>query len=1210
MLDKTHYCNAAVRLVMAILLGIGASRAGELSLPDSFAGSWRVFGRVELVSTPDSVSIANGSVANLEQAGDSTMSFRGRAVKEGEPVQIWGAVRVKDRENRYVFGLRGGIAPQLSFARYAADGRSRNLGFAPLDFKPQVGEWYRIRVAAAGRHFQVYLNDEVLPRINITDDQHGWDDGGVALGGGWLPTEFSDFKLEPLTGAALAAFKAVGNRVYGRPPVDKEAVRAKQREAWQPVQIATLPETRGEFSLDGNWLFMPDGKVDFATATTAGNDGNWHVMQVPAFWTFSYCWLYGEISYPELAGAAAYRSPSDTATQEELDRLNALTFDWEKTRAAWYRQTIELPEKLGGKRFRLVFDAVAKISEVWVNGRKVASNTGMFRQIDCDITEAVTPGKNLISVHVVANPDQKIANAERAETEAVTVKVTNEMMQAMAHGMMQNSAAGIWQPVRLVVTSPAHVGEVFVQTSTRQATAEVEILNDSPKPLSAALSYEIRDCKDDTLLCTGKPVAVTVPANGKFPASIATPEQSPKLWTPQTPNLYKLILKLSDGGQVIDRMEIRIGFRTFKADGDRFLLNGKPYWLRGGNHTPAILRPNDGDLARSFFEKARLGNVWLTRSHCQPFTEAWLDAADETGMGVSFEGTWPWLMIKGEPPGPEMIKLWKDEWISLIRRFRNHPSLLLWTVNNEMNFAKFDEKDTPLLKRKWAILDDAIKEMRRADPTRPISAYSGYVREETSKSFHDVVAPNSFDDGDIDDVHTYNGWYNASFFSFFNGEFGKKFSTPGRPLISQEISTGYPREDGWAVRSYTYNRYVPQGLVGNYAFEQSDPAIFLTRQALLTKELTETIRRTSRKECAGLMPFAYLTWFTNVWKSAEIRPQPAAREISKAMQPVLVSAELYGRHFYAGTKATRRVCVVNDAEDYQATPASTLAWEIRDDTSILAQGSVPVPAVDYYSNHWLDVDFLMPPKLPRPKFNARLVLTLTAGTRTLGVNDYDIVLAAHDWSDAKVSQPLAVFDPSGKSKATLAGLPTKAVSLDKLSGIKALVVGDLAAALRSPNGSGVLKTFVEEGGRLLLLQPGAALCSFLPDHVKSHRATRGEIVSMVVPESPVFDGIEPLDLSWFELGPRTTPLACTGTWEVNRRRPELETLAHQCDFHGQTLFGPGVQEPFFNFAGAPLVEVRLGKGILIASEMVLAAKDRDPIAGRVLNNLLKILQDL
>jgi hypothetical protein len=469
--------------------------------------------------------------------------------------------------------------------------------------------------------------------------------------------------------------------------------------------------------------------------------------------------------------------------------------------------------------------------------------------------------------------------------------------------MMQNNAAGIWQPVKLVVTAPARVGEVFVQTGTDQASADVEILNDSPKPLAADLSYEIRDCKDGSLLTAGKPMSVSVPANGKSGAKIETPAVSPKLWTPQTPNLYKLTLKLADGGRTIDTREIRIGFRTFKAEGNQFLLNGKPYWLRGANMTPAILRPNDGVLARKFFELSRQGNVWITRSHCQPFTEAWLDAADEVGMGISIEGTWPWLMIKGEPPGPEMIKLWKDEFLGLIRRHRNHPSVLMWTVNNEMNFSKFDEKDTPLLKRKWVILDDAIKEMRATDPTRPISAYSGYVREGSKKGYNDVVAPNGFDDGDVDDVHTYNGWYNPSFFSFYNGEFSKRHGTPGRPLISQEISTGYPRNDGWAARSYIYNRYVAQALVGNYAFEQNDPAIFLTRQALLTKELTETIRRTSRRLCAGLMPFAYHTWFTNVWKPDEIRPMTTCFEIAKAMQPVLVSAELYGRHFYASDKS-------------------------------------------------------------------------------------------------------------------------------------------------------------------------------------------------------------------------------------------------------------------------------------------------------------------
>lgn len=1207
MFDRNHYLNAVVTLLTA-LLTLAFSWAGDLSLPETFAGTWRTFGRVEVGTTVNSVSIANGSVANPQRTGDFSMSFRARATKENEPVQIWGAVRVRDRENRYVFGLRGGIEPQLSFARYAADGRSRNLGFAPLDFMPKTGEWYRIRVVAAGRHFQVFLNNEPLPRINITDDQNGWDDGGVALGGGWLPTEFSDFKVSPLTGGDLAAFQAVGDKVLELPKADKEAVRAKQREAWRPIHIASLPETRGEFPLDGNWLFMPDGAVDSATATLAGNDKNWHVMPVPAFWTFSYAWLYGEVGFPELKGASAYRSPSDMATQEELDRLNALTFDWEKTKGAWYRHEIELPADLAGKHFRLVFGGVAKISEIWVNGKKIASNTGMYREIDCDITAAVKPGKNLIAVHVVANPETKIANSDKAETEAVTVKITNEMMQGLPHGMMQNRAAGIWQPVKLLVTNPAHVSEVFIQTTTDQASADVEILNDSPKNLSTTLSYEIRDCKDGSLLSAGKPMSINLQADGKCVAKIATPKVSPKLWTPQAPNLYKVFLKLGDGEQVIDTLEIRIGFRTFKADGNRFLLNGKPYWLRGGNHTPNILRPNDGELARKFFEVCQQGNIWLTRSHCQPFTEAWLDAADEVGMGVSFEGTWPWLMIKGEPPAPEMIQLWKDEFIGLMRRYRNHPSVLLWTVNNEMNFARFDEKDAPLLKRKWAILDEAIKEMRRTDPTRPISAYSGYVREEAGKGYHEVVAPNAFDDGDIDDVHTYNGWYNPSFFALYNGEFSKKNATSGRPLISQEISTGYPRGDGWAARSYIYNRYVAQALVGNYAFEQNDPAIFLTRQAFLTKELTETIRRTSRNECAGLMPFAYLTWFTNVWKPSEIRPLPTYREIGKAMQPVLVSAELYGRHFYADSKATRRVCVVNDAENYQATPAATLVWEIRDGTLVLAKGQLPVPAVEYYSNHWLDVDFQIPAKLPSPRVNAKLVLTLKAGASILGMNDYDIVLASPEWAAPNVSLPVSVFDPVGKCKTTLEGLQTQVVSLSDLSGTKLLVVGDLATALKAPNGAESLKTFVQGGGELLLLQPGAALCDFLPKQVKSHRSTKGEIVSMVVPESPVFDGIDPLDLSWFELGPKTTPLACTGTWEVNRERPEVQPLAHQCDFHTQILFGPDQQMPFFKIAGSPLVEIRLGKGTIIASEMVLSAKDRDPIAGRLLSNLLKTLQ--
>src|SRR5260370_21509312 len=95
------------------------------------------------------------------------MICRARAPKEAEQVQIWGAIRVKDRDSRYVVGLRGGLSPEVSLARYAPEGNSNFYGFAPLDFKPTPGEWYKVRVAVPGDRFQVYLNDDTIPPLNL-----------------------------------------------------------------------------------------------------------------------------------------------------------------------------------------------------------------------------------------------------------------------------------------------------------------------------------------------------------------------------------------------------------------------------------------------------------------------------------------------------------------------------------------------------------------------------------------------------------------------------------------------------------------------------------------------------------------------------------------------------------------------------------------------------------------------------------------------------------------------------------------------------------------------------------------------------------------------------------------------------------------------------------------------------------------------------------
>ncbi len=113
---------------------------------------------------------------------------------------------------------------------------------------------------------------------------------------------------------------------------------------------------------------------------------------------------------------------------------------------------------------------------------------------------------------------------------------------------------------------------------------------------------------------------------------------------------------------------------------------------------------------------------------------------------------------------------------------------------------------------------------------------------------------------------------------------------------------------------------------------------------------------------------------------------------------MLVSAELYGRHFYAGSAIRRRVCIVNDSENAEAIPPSRFAWEITCGGAILAGDAMPVPPVKYYKNHWINVAFSMPKDLPAPRTNAQLLLKLEANGKLLSQNSYDIVLATHDWA--------------------------------------------------------------------------------------------------------------------------------------------------------------------------------------------------------------------
>jgi hypothetical protein len=166
-----------------------------------------------------------------------------------------------------------------------------------------------------------------------------------------------------------------------------------------------------------------------------------------------------------------------------------------------------------------------------------------------------------------------------------------------------------------------------------------------------------------------------------------------------------------------------------------------------------------------------------------------------------------------------------------------------------------------------------------------------------------------------------------------------------------------------------------------------------------------------------------------------------------------------------------------------------------------------------------------------------------------------------------------------------------------------VIVPNAEVVLGNSKVDGELRRFVGSGGRALLLNAGAKLPSLFPEQVKSFRTCPGEIVSMCIPESPAFDGLEPLDLAWFEMGEGRIPKACRGVYQVEPRRADTSMLAEVIDIHGYLKTPADLAK----YRGTPLVQLNDGKGRVIASEMMLFEAQQDPIAGRLLSNLIKAL---
>mgnify|MGYP002584522928 CR=1 FL=1 len=1026
-------------------------------------------------SIADGVFRSKGSYAcfgNPEWKNYS-MSFKARAPKGAEQVQIWAGFRAYNRFDRYVAGIKGGLQDDVYLMRTGYMGTDEFMGVRPLGFHPVPGEWYSMKVEVCGNRIRVFVNGEKEPYIDVVDKNANLvPSGEVTLGGGWIETEFDDLIVTLLPDNYLKNVKAAEYRMAATSQ-QKEAKRRRERANYKAVMVNDIKPDRTEISLDGDWLFMPeyqlDDKAKAVSATT--DDEDWHVMQVPNFWNPIRIWLHGE-TMPTPNGPNP-KGVSDTYYQQETDRCEGYTFDYRKTGTAWYRQWLELPTDIKGKQLTLSFDAVSKMAEVYVNGQLAGSNVGMFGDFQVDATDFLHPGRNV-----------------------VVVKVTRDISGAAA------------------------------QTSDAME------------------------------------------------------------------NYYSSVRK------------------------DGFLyLNGRKFWMRGGNHIPFAICPNDSILADKFMQLMKAGNVQSTRTHTTPWNELWVSAADRNGIAISFEGTWSWLMIHSTPiPDKNVLDLWSSEWLRVMKKYRNHPSVFFWTVNNEMKFYDLDA-DMERSKEKFRIVSDVVKGMRELDPTRPVCFDSNYLHSKALRRFGQDFL-NTVDDGDIDDNHAYYNWYDFSLFRFFNGEFQKQFKSPGRPLISQEMSTGYPNaETGHPTRSYQLIHQNPYSLIGYEAYDWADPMHFLKVQSFITGELAETLRRTN-EQVSGIMHFAYMTWFRQCYNYKNIQPYPTYYAMQRAMQPVLVSAELWGRNLYAGEKLHTRIYVVNDSEDGRDLLPMALNWSIVDEKGkILASGTEQFPAVEYYGRKYIEPAIVMPSVLPSDKMNVKLKLVLVENGQTLSQNEYDLILANKRWNIAKVSEnkKIVLLDKDNTS----AVLDFLQVKYQKASSVKELVQIKRKADLCIISGlkectddeKTLLRTYQQKGGKLLLLNSKEIAKKVYPEHITGWIIpTEGDIVVMERDDAPVFDGIGVLDLRYFNNNKREIPLACHATLKANRNENVTE-LAGQMKIHAYIDGGKPEDriQKIESMRGLTLLQIKDGKGTATVSTLCTEKADTDPIAGKLLVNMINTL---
>jgi len=382
----------------------------------------------------------------------------------------------------------------------------------------------------------------------------------------------------------------------------------------------------------------------------------------------------------------------------------------------WYRKTFTLPGQLAGRRLSLEFEGAFQVAEIFVNGLPVGKHRGGYTGFALDITAAVHSGRNIVAVRVNNNWDPTIAP------------------RAGEHVF----SGGLYRAVWLVATDAVHVPwtGTFVTTpeisdASSRVAVETEVRNDTPTAASVTLHTQILDAHDIAVATLPDKVLQVGAGKTAVASQLSFPIAHPRLWSPETPVVYRAVTTLSVDGRERDRFATEFGFRWFSWTADKgFFLNGKHLYFKGANVHQDQAGWGDAVTNRAIDRDVQqmkdAGFDFIRGSH-YPHDPHFAEATDRIGMlflsEVPFWGTAgfksPWA-ASAYPTEPAQQDAFdanvKQQLAEMIRINRNHPSIVAWGMDNEVFFTA---KGT--LPRVRQLLREEVELSHQLDPTRPAS---------------------------------------------------------------------------------------------------------------------------------------------------------------------------------------------------------------------------------------------------------------------------------------------------------------------------------------------------------------------------------------------------------------------------------------------------------------------------------------------------------